>query len=429
MSRVLLADDNLTVQRMVASVLRGEGMSVTVVDTGPAALDSVRRDPPDLILADFDLEGMNVAAFANRARSDTRSLRPVPILVMMSPNDSCDTDRLTAMGIQASIRKPLDSERLRQVVNQWIPSPPAGTIVLNGESPWAFPPPAENDPLLPSPQEGDRNVSSALRLNDTTAGKTTPPLADQPSPMIQVLTDIPATMSIGPTTLSGESEGVPVDPAPPVVDLSPAVALAPAETPDPILLSGQIEVSAEEVEGKAPPSEIVVLEKAAPLIPEVIDFSPVFCPILLPVPADPVDSTASATPTVDMACAVNAPSLTEEPLPACEMPPTSTPPAPQISAADLHAAVAAELAARLPEIVRAILTPEIAQAALAKVVHEVVPPTAEAEISARLPEIVRAILTPEMAQAALAKVAREVVPRIAEAEIVKEIQRLESKVS
>jgi len=396
---------------MVASVLRAAGMSVTVVDTGPAALDSARSDPPDLILADFDLEGMNVAAFASRARSDVRSPRPVPILVMMSPSDSCDTDRLSAMGIQASIRKPIDSDLLRQAVNQWIPAPSAETVVLSGRSPWVFPSPADNGAALSSPQQTDHNESSVIRLNDT--GETAPSLASPPPPMAH---DIPSTMSIEPAALSGVPEVVPIDPTPPIADLSPAVETDQYVTPDPVLHASVPEAKAEATEYS---QDIMAPEKEAPAIAQMIDLSPVFCSMTAPVVADPVDTT----PGTDLNCEIDPPSPMETPPASCEMPP---PPAPEISAADLRTAVEAEIAARLPEIVRALLTPEMAQAALAQVAREIVPPMAQAEVSVQLPEIVRTIVTPEMAQTALAKVAREVAPPIAEAAIIKAIQRVES---
>jgi len=415
MSRVLIADDNLTVQRMVASVLRGEGMSVTVVDSGPAALDAARSDPPDLILADFDLEGMNVAAFASRARKDTHMQRPIPIVVMMSPNDSCDADRLTAMGVQASIRKPLDSDLLRQAVNKWIPVSSAETAVISNSGRWTFPPPIDNGLSLSQPTHHSESTN-ALRLNNT--GETTPSLADPSSPMVPVPMDIPAMMSIEPTVLSDTPEGAPSDPTPLAVDLSPGIELAQFEAPDPILSADIPEAKAEEA---VIPCDIMVSEEASPTVSKELDLSPVFCPMVAPVVAEVVDEM----PAVDVVCEANVPSPIETPPVVCEMPSTPTPPAPEISAADLHAAVEAEISARLPEIIRAILTPEMVQTALAKAAHEIVPAMAEVQ----LPETVRAILAPETVQAALARVAREVVPPLAVDEIVKEIQRLESKIS
>jgi len=412
MSRVLIADDNLTVQRMAASVLRGAGVSVTVVDNGPAALDSARSDPPDLILADFDLEGMNVAAFANRARKGAHTLRPIPIVVMMSPNDSCDPDRLAAMGVQASIRKPLDSDLLRQAVSQWIPALSAETVVLGSSSRWTFPPPAANGALLSQPANHGESTNTA-RLNDT--GETGPSLADPSTPGVPVPTEIPAAMSLEPMALSDTPEDAPIDLAPAAVDLSPAVEFVQFEAPDLRLSSGIPEAKAEEENL----SNSRVSEGASPVVPEVVDRSPVLCPMVGPVVADVVD----AMPKVDVECEVNAPSPVGTPPVSCETPPT--PPAPEISAADLHAAIEAEVSARLPGIVLALFTPEMVQAALAKASHDVVPPMA----ATHLPDIVREIVTPEAIQAALAKVAREIVPPIAEAEIVKEIQRITSQVS
>jgi len=387
MSRVLLADDNLTVQRMVASVLRGEGMSVTVVDNGTAALDALKRDPPDLILADFDLEGMNVAAFASRARIATHTDHQTPIIVLVSPNDSCDTDRLTAMGIQASIRKPLDSEILRQAVKRWIPAPPDATVVFNGNGRLPFLHPADHFTSFPSPPPADHNTSTVPDHNNATEGeKENAPSWVEPPPMRLALPDIPEMISLEPTAISEAPEGVMSHAPRPVVDLSAAFEWANASLLDLALLSGPSEAKTEAVAGAENLSGIVAAEAGSPVDPEAVDLSPVFSSIVTPA----LDGAVDATPKIDLEHERETRPETT-PLVLCESPPASPPPMPEISVADLRAAI-------------------------------------EAEVAARLPEIVRAILTPEMAQTTLAKVAHDVVPLIAEAEIIKEIQRLESKI-
>jgi len=420
MPRVLLADDNLTVQRMVATVLRGEGMSVTVVDSGPVALDSVRNDPPDLILTDFDLEGMNVAAFAKRVRTDAPTSRPIPIVALMSPNDSCDPDRLNAIGIQAVIKKPIDSHLLRQTVNRWMPAPSAETVMLHSHSrltlslskgrSWL----GEWSRSLSLPRRPDHHPPPASPLNDN--GKAATSLTDPPSPMMLASADIPATIFPEPAVLSDAPEGAPTDPTPPHIDLSPAAQLERFEAPDLLLSSDTPEAKVDEKEN---PADRVVSQEVSPAVSEKTDPPPVFCPIVAPAVADAVD----ASPEIGMDHVVNTPSPTGTASGSHEAPPT--PPLPEISTADLHAAVETEIAARLPEMIRVILTPEVVQTALEKVARDVVPAVAEVQ----LPEVVRAILTPETIKTALEKAAREIIPPIAEAEIIKEIQRLEPKVS
>src|SRR6188768_3340803 len=64
--KLLLADDSVTIQRVIELTFADEDVKVTVVGDGKAAIDSVQRDPPDIVLADVGMperNGYEVAAF------------------------------------------------------------------------------------------------------------------------------------------------------------------------------------------------------------------------------------------------------------------------------------------------------------------------------------------------------------------------------
>jgi len=75
---LLLVDDEPSIQRATAAMLRSRGYEVTVAATGRSALDSVDRDQPALVILDLglpDIDGVTVCREI-RAHSD------VPILVL-----------------------------------------------------------------------------------------------------------------------------------------------------------------------------------------------------------------------------------------------------------------------------------------------------------------------------------------------------------
>jgi len=70
--RLLLVDDEVSIQRAMAPLLRSRGYSVTVAGTGREALDLFERERPDLIILDLglpDMDGTEVCRQV-RARSD-----------------------------------------------------------------------------------------------------------------------------------------------------------------------------------------------------------------------------------------------------------------------------------------------------------------------------------------------------------------------
>src|SRR5581483_10635290 len=108
---VLLVDDNLAVQKLVELSLRKEGFEISSVDNALSAIDLALKQPPDLILADFNLEGMNVFSFVQKVRQKER-LAEIPIVLLINSTESYDPAQLQSAGIQAFLKKPIDAKAL-----------------------------------------------------------------------------------------------------------------------------------------------------------------------------------------------------------------------------------------------------------------------------------------------------------------------------
>ena len=77
--RVLLVDDEVSIQRAVGPLLKSRGYDVEVVGTGAAAVDAVTARPPDLVVLDLglpDLDGIEVCV-------RIRKISSVPIIVLV----------------------------------------------------------------------------------------------------------------------------------------------------------------------------------------------------------------------------------------------------------------------------------------------------------------------------------------------------------
>ena len=64
--KLLLADDSVTIQRVIELTFADEDVQVIAVGNGQDAIDRVQRDPPDIVLADAGMperNGYEVAAF------------------------------------------------------------------------------------------------------------------------------------------------------------------------------------------------------------------------------------------------------------------------------------------------------------------------------------------------------------------------------
>jgi two-component system response regulator MprA len=84
MARVLVVEDESDIARLVQRALLLEGLKVDVVGDGQAALAAIRDDPPDLIVLDRMLPGIDGMEVCRRVRAadDALGRAPIPILML-----------------------------------------------------------------------------------------------------------------------------------------------------------------------------------------------------------------------------------------------------------------------------------------------------------------------------------------------------------
>lgn len=125
--RVIVVDDNPADARLVAKLLdRCEGPPTTevrVFDDAVAALASLRGEPSlvgeeiaHLVLLDQNLPRMTGVEFLREARSDP-ALAALPIVVLSSSVAPGDVDSAYAEGANAYLRKPVDLDQTRALVD------------------------------------------------------------------------------------------------------------------------------------------------------------------------------------------------------------------------------------------------------------------------------------------------------------------------
>ena len=72
-SRILLVDDDVSIQRAVAPLLRSRGYHVDVVSTGADAVAAAANQPPDLVVLDLGLPDLEGAEVCRRMRDFTKA--------------------------------------------------------------------------------------------------------------------------------------------------------------------------------------------------------------------------------------------------------------------------------------------------------------------------------------------------------------------
>lgn len=143
MSKILLAEDDLSLGRLVCATLRAEGYDVTSCADGNAAADEFGKDKYDLVITDIMMPKLDGFALAELIRSADEH---VPILFMTARDDKPSKQLGFKLGIDDYITKPFDMDifvlKIKAVLRRSAITKTnqieIGTLVLNADEHTAY---------------------------------------------------------------------------------------------------------------------------------------------------------------------------------------------------------------------------------------------------------------------------------------------------
>jgi PAS domain S-box-containing protein len=110
--RILVVDDNQDAAQSLALLVMMWGFDASVVHDGSAAVEAIQAHPPDLVLLDIGLPGMDGYAVARHVRQ-TPALASLPIIAVSGYGQEEDQQRARAAGFNDHLVKPVDADLLR----------------------------------------------------------------------------------------------------------------------------------------------------------------------------------------------------------------------------------------------------------------------------------------------------------------------------
>ena len=109
--KILLADDSITIQKVIGIIFGGEEYSLTVVDNGKAAIDKAHDVSPDVLLIDALMPGMSGYEVCEAIRA-TPALANKPILLLTGSFEPFDEVRAKSCGADDFLAKPFESQQI-----------------------------------------------------------------------------------------------------------------------------------------------------------------------------------------------------------------------------------------------------------------------------------------------------------------------------
>jgi CheY-like chemotaxis protein len=104
-AKILVADDNSNIQRMVGLALKDQGIDVVAVGNGEAAVRRISDVRPDLVLADVFMPVRNGYEVCQYVKTNP-SLAHIPVILLVGAFDPLDEQEAQRVGADGVLKKP-----------------------------------------------------------------------------------------------------------------------------------------------------------------------------------------------------------------------------------------------------------------------------------------------------------------------------------
>jgi CheY-like chemotaxis protein len=188
--KLLLADDSVTIQRVIELTFADEDVKVSVVGDGRQAIERIASDRPDIVLADIGMperDGYEVAAFI---KNDPR-FADIPVILLTGAFEPLDEERARKVGCDGVLVKPFEPQVVINRVKELLsrrravasaiapPAAQAGDQVMDKlDAALALAAPSPVD----APKSGDALEDYFDRLDAAFANIATPPVPPRVEP-------------------------------------------------------------------------------------------------------------------------------------------------------------------------------------------------------------------------------------------------------
>ncbi len=120
--RVLVVDDNVINRKVARGFLKSYAFDLTEAESGPEAIELVRKNRYDIIFMDHMMPMMDGIEAAEIIRRDCGENGAAPVMIALTANAMEGMrEKFLDCGFQDFIAKPLDRKELGQLLSRWIP--------------------------------------------------------------------------------------------------------------------------------------------------------------------------------------------------------------------------------------------------------------------------------------------------------------------
>lgn len=116
--KILLADDSITIQKVVNLTFTDEGINVVTVGNGELAIKKLNEETFDLVLADIFMPGRNGYEVCEYVKSS--GLHDIPVILLVGAFEPFDKAEASRVGADGHLTKPFESRILVETVKRML---------------------------------------------------------------------------------------------------------------------------------------------------------------------------------------------------------------------------------------------------------------------------------------------------------------------
>ena len=179
---LLLADDSVTIQRVVELIFASEDIRVVAVGDGRRAVQTLDADGADIVLVDVEVPELDGYAVVSHVKN-SNVLQHIPVLMLAGALGPADEDKARRLGCAGVVIKPFEPQTLLNRVRELLLAAERREAIRGASAPEAGPhleavPPHPEERAAPEPLEPPRSPV----WDPTTVPRPAPQPAPQPVP-------------------------------------------------------------------------------------------------------------------------------------------------------------------------------------------------------------------------------------------------------
>ena len=113
--RILVVEDEESLLKLESILLTSKGYSVTGVMDGKAAIASINADPPDLVILDVMLPGIDGFEVCRQIKGN-EATKHIPVVMLTAKKSTNDINLGAEVGAEAYLTKPFKSAHVMEVI-------------------------------------------------------------------------------------------------------------------------------------------------------------------------------------------------------------------------------------------------------------------------------------------------------------------------